>query len=448
MARPVIYKNITVITPTLEGGVKCSSEMNVAVLGSSIIYVGNDYLLAKRMMMESLREAGSSQAGFDEYGGQNRILLPTFANGHSHIPMVLFRNTSDDKSLHDWLFNVIIPREMHWKREGIFQASLLGIAEMINGGTGASSDMYFMAEETARAALQSGFRCNLCHEGKSNDKNGWKTDPLGLKDFKDMYHNAGGGLLRTSLMIHSVYLYPYSFYSDLVAEAADIDVSIQIHVSETEKEVLECIEKNKVSPVQALADFGVFDRPCIAAHCVHLDDNDRDILSASKVTVAHNPSSNMKLASGRCDVQSLINKGVNVCLGTDGSASNNNMDMYQEMRLASFIAKSIRNNPTDLCAKDVLYMATRGGYNGSGFEKCGLIMPGMQADIQIVNYDNPSMWPLGNPISALVYSAPSSAVESVMIAGKFVKYRGQLTTIDIEKVKAETKKYADEINQY
>ena len=448
MSRTVLFKNFTVVTPNKEGGLSVLSDAFVAVKGDRIIYVGEDRSLGVRALMEAQRECGGTQIGFDEYNGKNKIMLPTFANAHTHIPMVLMRNSADDMCLEDWLFRRILPREMHLRKEDVYFASLLGMAEMINGGTGAAADMYFMSDETACAALQTGFRMNLCQDGKINDETGWRADRASLQSFKNSFHGAGGGLLRTSLMVHSIYLYPQSLYPDLVAEAADLDVSVQVHVAETQTEVANCIAKYGVTPVAALANFGVFDRPCIAAHGVHLTEADRDILAAANVTVAHNPSSNMKLASGFADVEAMKRQGVRVALGTDGCASNNNTDMYMEMRLASFIAKGYSRDPEKLSAAEAVIMATRNGYAGMGFENCGMIAEGMSADLQIVNYDIPSMWPLGNPVSALVYSAGTHAVESVMIGGQFVKYKGELKTIDIEKVKAETAVRAAYITQF
>jgi len=289
---------------------------------------------------------------------------------------------------------------------------------------------------------------NLCQDGKIYANDSWSTDRNSLAAFKRTFDGAGGGLLRTSLMIHSIYLYPQSLYPDLVAEAADLDVPIQVHLSETRTEVENCMRAYHRTPAAALADFGVFDRPCIAAHGVHLTPEDMDILAASQVTVAHNPSSNMKLASGFADVDGMLKKNVRVALGTDGCASNNNTDMFMEMRLASLIAKGRTFDPTILSAEQILTIATRNGYQGMGFADCGIVAEGMSADLQIIDYDRPSMWPIGDPVSALVYSSSSAAVESVMIAGKFVKYKGELMTIDLEKVKAETEKRAAYITQF
>ena len=448
MSRTVLFKNFTVVTPDEDGHVKVIRDAFVGIKGDRIIYVGKERSDAVRSLMEAQRESGGTQIGFDEYSGKNKILMPTFANAHSHIPMSIMRNSADDMSLEDWLFSKILKREEHLRPEDVYYASLLGMAEMISGGIGATADMYFMSDETACAALQSSFRMNLCQDGKVYENNVWSTDRNSLSAFKRTFDGAGGGLLRTSLMIHSIYLYPSSLYPELVSEAADLDVPIQVHLAETRTEVENCLRSYHKTPAAALADFGVFDRPCIAAHGVHLTPEDMDILAASHVTVAHNPSSNMKLASGFADVDGMMKKNVRVALGTDGCASNNNTDMFMEMRLASLIAKGRTFDPTILSAEQILTIATRNGYVGMGFADCGLISEGMSADLQIIDYDRPSMWPIGDPVSALVYSSSSAAVESVMIAGRFVKYKGELMTIDLEKVKAETEKRAAYITQF
>lgn len=448
MSNMVLFRNFTIVTPNADGEVEALHDACVAVRGDRIVYVGLDREKAVRALMETQQKSGGTQTDYDEYRGNNRILMPTFANAHTHVPMVLFRNSADDLSLEKWLFDHILPLEEHLTKEDIYYASLLGMAEMIHGGTGASADMYFMSDQTARAAVETGFRMNLCHDGKFHNDMGWSTDRAGLASFRKSYHGAGNGLLRTSLMIHSVYLYPQNLYPELVAEASEMDVDIQVHISETRTEVENCILQYGVTPVAALANFGVFKRPCIAAHGVHLTDKDRDILAAGHVTVAHNPSSNMKLASGFADVEAMKRQGVRVAIGTDGCASNNNTDMYLEMRLASLLSKGKSNNPTHLPAGEAIAMATLNGYRGMGFSDCGMIAEGMSADLQIIDCDRPSMCPLGNPVSAIVFSACASAVESVMIAGRFVKYKGELTTIDIEKVKAETGKRSEILMQF
>lgn len=444
MQSPLLIKDVTLVTPTRNHDIRVLKNAHVSISDGIILYAGQDLEAAKKVFNTD-RSPSSTQKDVQEYSGSNRILLPTFANGHSHIPMSLMKNTADDMSLEDWLFNVILPREEKLVRSDIYGASLLGIAEMINGGIGASADMYFMSEETARAALDSGFRMNICHDGKIFENEKWRTDPAGLSDFKKQYHLSGNGLLRVSMMVHSIYLYPEFLYGELSELARSEEVSILVHLAETKTEVNNCYARYKMSPAEALEKFGIFDQPCIAAHGVHLSDRDREILFSHHVSVAHNPASNLKLASGVCDVNSLLKKGVNVCIGTDGSASNNGLDMYYEMKTASLIAKERYSDPEILKAGETLYMATRAGYSAMGFPECGIIEPGMSADMQLVRCDNPSVWPVGDPVSALVYGVPASAVETVMIGGVFVKYRGELKTIDFEKVMAETKRSAERI---
>ena len=229
-------------------------------------------------------------------------------------------------------------------------------------------------------------------------------------------------------------------YQEVIKLAKKCDVPVSVHISETIKENDDCLKNYGKTPVEFLDENGLLSDTTVAAHCVHLTEKDMKILADRGVWVAHNPSSNMKLASGFADMVGMQKAGVRLCLGTDGAASNNNQDMFMEMRLASFMAKGKTLEPTVLKAEDVFSMATRNGYLACGFSDCGIIEKGMTADLQIIDYDCPQMWPLGNPLSALVYSCGPKCVESVMIDGHFVLYKHELKTIDLEKVKDETRK--------
>lgn len=430
MNKSSLFINTCIVTPDSLGNVQSMENAHIAVDQGLISYVGTSLDEARR----SLSDPSSSEI----FECRNKLIMPTFANGHSHLPMTLLKNSADDLPLEDWLFNHILPREDHLTPDDIYYGSLLGIAEMIQSGIGATADMYFMAENTVRAASESGFRINLCHDGKYKKDDRWFTDEKGFSDFVKELSSFDSEMIRLSLMVHSIYLYPEYMYPQLADMAKALDTSIHVHISETRVEVENAIRNYGRTPVEALRDFGILDRPCIGAHGVHLSDSDRIILAEKNVTIAHNPSSNMKLASGLCDVRSLIEAGVNVSLGTDGSASNNNLNMFQEIRLASFIAKIICNDASSLNAKEIINMSTRAGYRSMGFMRSGTLEVGMNADLQVIDLLNPSIWPVGQPESAIVYSATPSCVESVMVAGKFLKYKNDMTTIDLDKIRHET----------
>lgn len=431
MKKTFLFSDITVVTPDLEDSVTIIEHAYCVTSGNTIEYVGTE--------KEEARKIASSLGEYEIYEGKDRILCPTFANAHAHSSMSIFRNIADDLALQDWLFGQIIPREDRMIEKDFRYGHALSVAEMIQGGTACAANMYDGARVIVDESVQAGFRLQQTAMGKRFQDGKWSTDEEDVKSFIEYCQVNGNGLVKPSLLIHSIYLYPEEFYAPLHELAVKYQIPVSVHISETLVENENCQKSYGMSPVEKLDSFGLLTDSTVAAHCVHLSENDKRILSERGVWVAHNPSSNMKLASGFADMIGMQKAGVRLCLGTDGASSNNNQDMYMEMRLASFMAKGNTLDPTVLCAAEVFRMATRNGYLACGFDDCGVIAKGMKADLQIIDYDCPQMWPVGNPLSALVYSCGPKCVESTMIDGKFVYYKRELTTIDMEKVKAETK---------
>ncbi|MBR3058434.1 MAG: amidohydrolase [Clostridiales bacterium] len=434
MSKATVFSDITIVTSNDDACVSVMEHAYCVVYEDKIRYVG----LSKE---EALEKAGLlSDDDVSVYEGKNKILCPTFANAHAHTPMSIFRNIADDFSLQDWLFGEIIPREDRMITDDFTYGHLLTLAEMIEGGTACAANMYDGANQITLASAEAGFRLQQTAMGKTCKDGVWSADSKNVEDFIALCNEQGKGLVKPSLLVHSVYLYPGSFYAELSELAKKYDIPVSVHISETIKENEDCMSSYGCTPVEYLDRAGLLSDTTVAAHCVHLTENDMRILAERKSWVAHNASSNMKLASGFADMVGMQKAGIRLCLGTDGASSNNNQDMFMEMRLASFMAKGKTYDPTVMKASDVFHMATRNGYLACGFEDCGIIEEGMKADIQIIDYDCPQMWPLGNPISALVYSCGPKCVESVMINGKFVLYKHDLMTIDFEKVRFETKK--------
>ena len=437
MSKAVLFSDITIVSPHDDAPVSVIEHGYCAVADKKILYVGN----SKDAAVIALKECAGEN--FFTYEGENKILCPTFANAHAHSPMSIFRNIADDTALQDWLFGEIIPREDKMIPDDFYYGNLLTLAEMIEGGTACAANMYDGALLIVKGAVESGFRIQQTSMGKKCVDGKWLIDRSSVEELNDFIQKEGKGLLTHSLLVHSIYLYPEYFYQPLSDLAREYGIPVSVHVSETITENNNCQNSYGCSPVQKLDSVGLLTDTTVAAHCVHLSDEDRKILASRKTWVAHNPSSNMKLASGFADMVNMQKDGVRLCIGSDGAASNNNQDMFMEMRLASLMAKGNTLDPTVLKAADVFTMATRNGYLACGFDDCGIIEQGMRADIQIIDYDCPQMWPLGNPVSALVYSCGPKCVESVMIAGQFVMYKHELKRIDLDKVKAETKKTMD-----
>ncbi len=430
-----LFRAISILTPDSRNGVRYLDTGYVAVAGSRIVYAGTDEVAAT---------AALDGCPFSVVEGAERLLMPAFANAHGHTAMVLMRNSADDRNLHDWLFQMIFPMENRLRREDVYHGSLLGIAQMIRGGIGACADMYYYPEATVEAAALSGIRMNISCEGKAGDPATGRiqTRPDQLQSFRNLCLDAGQGRIVPSLMIHSVYLYEESLYPALTGMAKDAGVPIHTHLAETNKEAEDCLVKYGRSPTAQMERFGVFDVPCLAAHAVHLDDEDRSILASRPVTVAHCPSSNMKLGSGMADVSSMLDRGIPVALGTDGAASNNALDLFREMHLAALMAKSRAFDASAMPASQVFRMATLNGMRGLGFRESGIIEAGMKADLQIIHTGDVSLCPLGDPVSAIVYGAGAGVVDSLMVDGRMLMRKRELLTIDEERVRFEAKRSA------
>jgi 5-methylthioadenosine/S-adenosylhomocysteine deaminase len=410
------------------------NDAYVSVVGGKFAYVGKDRVKAVNIFDNSK---------YDIYNGRDLVLWPSMANTHGHIPMTLMRNQTDDHNLHDWLFNVVFPMEARLTPEHVYHGTVLGLAEMIRSGTGAAADMYYHSNSVAQAALEAGFRLNVCCDGKKEGADGKNhVVPEEVSAFQRHWQENFGDLIKTSLLVHSVYLYEPYLYRELAQQTSDLGISVQVHISETQKEVDDCIAKYGRRPPAQLDDFGLLSDSTIAAHCVFLDDDDRALLARRGVTVAHNPSSNFKLGSGFADINAMIKAGIRISLGTDGAASNNNLNLYQEMRLAGFLAKGLTKDASCLTAPQLIRMATYNGMRGLGFDNTGCILPGWTADLQIVDTNNVAMTPLGNIDAALVYSADSNYVESLMVDGVWLMYKKELKTIDEEYAIAEANKFS------
>lgn len=431
MNKSVFFADFTIVSAHDNAPVSILKHGYCSVSGNRIVYVGNSRKDA---------ETALSDTEYEVYNGENKILCPTFANAHGHSPMSIFRNIADDTSLQDWLFGEILPREDKMLPDDFYYGNLLTLSEMISSGTGCCANMYSGTLMITKGCEEAGFRMQQSCDGKTCIDGTWSVDHDNVRQLLDFIKENPSGLITPSIIVHSVYLYPGDFYPVISDFVNEYKIPVTVHISETIRENEDCMKAYGCTPVKFLDRNGLLKDTTVAAHCVHLTEEDMKILSDRKVWVAHNPSSNMKLASGVADMVNMQKAGIRLCIGSDGAASNNNQDMFTEMRLSSFLAKGTTFDPTVMNANDVFTMATRNGYLACGFEDCGIIEKGMKADLQIIDYDCPQMWPLGNPLSALVYSCDKSCVESVMIDGKFVYRNRELLTIDFEKVKAETKK--------
>lgn len=365
---------------------------------------------------------------------EGRIVLPGLVNAHTHTAMSLFRHTADDLPFWEWLHDRIFPLEEALTAEYAYWGSLLSIAEMIRSGTTTFADMYFFMDKTAEAVLSSGVRANLSR-GLLTEERGAYTK---LEEGADLYrnwHGKGDSRINVDLGPHAPYTCSPEYLKQVAKTAKELKANIHIHLSESLKELETIREQYGLSPVEYLDRAGIFDGNTLAAHCVHLSDSDMEILKHKGVNVLNNPGSNLKLGNGFAPVKQFFKEGINVCLGTDGPASNNNLNMFEEISLAALINKGITGDPTAVPAFQALKMATINGAKALGREhETGSIEQGKKADIILVDTEKPHFYPKGDPFASLVYSAQASDVCTVICNGKVLMEDNRLLTIDEKKL--------------
>ncbi len=366
-----------------------------------------------------------------------KLLMSGLYNCHNHCPMVLLRGVGSDLPLNEWLFNKVFPIEDKLTADEIYAGTNLALLEMLAGGTVSFSDMYFEPQVTAKAVAESGMKANLTRPVQSFDPNEEAKDSFRIAQSLELYdewNNAADGRILIDFSIHAEYTCTEKIARAYSEECNKRGGLMHIHLSETVKEHNECKEKYGKTPTQWFNDLGSFDSRAFAAHCVTLEDSDMEILLSKGVNVVHNPSSNMKLGSGFARVQKMLDMGINVALGTDGAASNNNLDMVEEMHLASIIHNGYSQDATVMNADTVIKMATQNGARLQGRDNCGDLKVGNKADIIAISLDKPHLRPIIDEKALITYSAQGSDVCMTMVDGKILYENGEYTTLDKEKI--------------
>lgn len=363
------------------------------------------------------------------------VAVPGLINAHTHCAMTLLRGYADDMPLMPWLEERIWPVETKLEADDVYWGTLLGIAEMIRAGVTCFNDMYHYFESAARAALDSGMRAVVSGVLLAFLPDADERLEHAI-EFAREWRDKGDGLLVTMLGPHAPYTVPNHFLDRVIEGAREVGVGIHIHVSETRREVEESRRDYNQTPVERLSEIGLLDvDPIAAAHCVHLTAGDIDTLVEKRVGVSHCPGSNMKLASGVAPIPKLLEAGAIVGLGTDGPASNNNLDVLEEARLAALLHKTHTGDPTAVPAYTALAMATRGSAEALGIgDRVGRIQAGMKADIALLDFRQPHLFPPHDVISHLVYAARAGDVRTVFVNGRPVMLDRKLLTIDEEEV--------------
>lgn len=368
------------------------------------------------------------------------LLAPAFYNAHCHSAMTLFRGYGDDLPLREWLDTKILPAEELLNEERVYYGSMMAIAEMIKNGVVSFSDMYFILDSTARAVGESGIKANISRSVVSFDPNLDVKKDTRIAEGVDAYnkwHNTFDGRLKVDMSVHAEYSNVEACCRYVGELAKDLGTGIQLHLSETQSEHEKCIAQRGVTPTEFFANAGVLDVPVTAAHCVWVSDSDIEILAQKGVTVAHNPVSNLKLASGIMPYNKMKDAGVNIALGTDGVASNNQLSVLREMQYAALIHKGNTYNASATNASDMIRCATLNGARAQGRQDCGRIDVGYRADLILVNMNSINNLPVYSYDSALTYSATESDILMTVCDGRILYENGEYTLIDIEKLRAE-----------
>ncbi len=431
-----------IIDILVHNGILVSMDKNLPYLKDGTVAVKED-----KIIFAGDKKDMPAYKSIKTINAKGGIIMPGLVNTHTHAPMTCFRGLADDLPLMTWLNDYIFPAEANLNPDMVYKGSLLACAEMIMSGTTCFCDMYIFEDFVAKAAKNAGIRA-LVGEGLFDfDSPNYGPLEKGF-DYTEMLAEKWkeDDLINIAVMPHS----PYLCAPDLLKKALLISkkyrLPLVIHLSETKKEVSIIKNNYGATPVKHLANMGALSSSLVACHAVVLTEDDIPLLQKYNVKVSHNPQSNMKLASGIAPIPKLMESGICVGLGTDGCASNNDLDMFLEMDSAAKLHKVKALDPTVLDALTVLKMATVNGASVLGMEeKIGSIKQGKKADIIIVDINKPHLTPMYTPCSHLVYSVTGSDVTTSIINGKVVMENRKLLTLDIEKIMADVNDIAKKI---
>lgn len=363
--------------------------------------------------------------------GKDYCVMPGLINAHTHAAMTMLRGYGEGLPLMRWLKEKIWPMESKFTGKHIKLGTEIACLEMLSTGTTCFNDMYFYQEEVMEVAKRYNMRAVL---GIPIIGDNWQDQLKDGLEFHKKVKNSKDSLITTMLAPHSPYTLSKEALKVIGEEGKKIGSGIHIHIGETEDEVNILKEQYNSTSCQVLLESDIFQNRVVGAHCVHLTDNDIKIIKDNKVNVVYNPQSNMKLASGVARIVDMLNEGINVCMGTDGTSSNNNLNMMEEMETGALLQKLWYNDPTKLDSKEIIKMATLNGAAALGLDKLGIIKEGFLADLIMINLNKPNLVPNYNIYSNIVFSANGNEVEYVIVNGNIVMKKGEFLNIDKEKV--------------
>ena len=402
--------------------------------GDKIIYNGNMGYEDKKIVFvgENIPDGFHADEVID---AKSNTVMPGLINAHSHVAMTILRSYSEGYSLQKWLTEKIFPIEDKLTADQTYFATLLGIAESVKFGTTCINDCYFFMDRAADAYIESGLNANISRCIMNGEEKEEFPDDYRIKEqiaLYEKYDRAADDLIRVEVFPHAVYTCSFGYLKTAARLAEKYNMPIASHLCENRTEVSDCIAKYKKTPVEVYKEAGLLEREASFAHCVVLNDNDISLLKGH--SVVHNPISNLKLGSGVADVIKYERNGINVALGTDGASSNNNLNMFEEMRVAALLMSGIGGDPSLVDPYKVIKMATSNGAKAMGRKAKGILKEGYDADYIIVDVSGPHHYPHHNIVNNIVYTAQGSDVIKTVAGGKVLYDRGEYKTIDIEKV--------------
>ncbi len=410
-----LIKNTKAILPS-ENGYKVS-DCDILITDDVITKIGTTEETADRII-----------------DGKNKLCSAGLVNAHTHSYMSVFRNSADDLMFHDWLFGRIMPMEDKLNQDDLYWGTKLACLEMIRTGTTAFLDMYICREAVTRAVNESGLKAVITRGLVGNGRND-EGGILRINDtLYDMEKYGSNNRLKFMMGPHAIYSTDREYLELVMEKAAEYNMGINIHLSESVKEIEDCYKEHGMSPVEYLDDMGMFSFHTVAAHCVQLSDKDIDILAEKGVYVTTNPISNAKLGNGFARIPDMLEKGVKLCIGTDSAASNNTLNMFSDMNFICLAHKGNIRSATSVSAQQTLKMATENGALALGLTDTGVLCEGKKADIIMMDLTCPSMQPLNNPVSAMCYSASGYEVDTVMVDGEILMENKEVKNMDAEEI--------------
>lgn len=377
------------------------------------------------------------KGGFDrEINLCGNLIMPSFKNAHTHSAMTFLRSYADDMPLNDWLFKQVFPMEDKLTPEDVYELTKLAALEYFSGGTTACFDMYFHPDYVEKAALDTGMRLVLCGAVSGGDNQADYDSALSrLEDYLTRF-NGKNPLVSFKMGFHAEYTTHISILKGIAELAKKYKQPVYTHNSETANEVQGCIERHGKTPTALFEELGIYDYGGGGFHCVHMTDEDMEIFKRRHLWAVTNPCSNCKLASGIAPLYKMHKMGIRLAIGTDGPASNNALDMFREMYLASVLQKVRENDAAAMPADAVLKMAATGSALAMGLDSCDTLAAGKKADLAVIDLNRPNMQPLNNTVKNLVFAGSKDNVKMTVSGGVIVYEDGKFPTLDAEKIYA------------